>query len=111
MAAVINQQVTWFGKRGSYNFFVLGLNTTWKDVPGIYIFTSLTPHGWRPIYIGQCASFRDRLTTAHHKLECIKRNGATHVHAMVLQGAEAARLAVEEDLLARYSTSCNEMLN
>ena len=84
---------------------------TWNDVPGVYIFCVLTPTGWRPIYIGQCDSFRDRLTTNHHKWPCIAGHGATHVHAMVVNGGEVVRRGIEADLLEVYNTPCNDQLN
>ena len=47
----------------TYEFDVYPPNTTWNDVPGIYIFAGLNAAGrWRAYYIGQAKSFKDRLS-------------------------------------------------
>ena len=109
-------QVNWIGGSGkSYPHEVhswpprlLGLGISGS---GNYIFVRRVPDGWVPIYIGQ-GDFSERLTTNHHKYDCISRKGATEVHVMVNPN-EQDRLAVESDLLRKYTgayspTGCNE---
>lgn len=111
MSTVINE-VRWRGRTGVYDMKVYAVGQgTWNDVPGVYIFCNPVPGGWRPIYIGQCDSFRDRLTANHHKWPYIAQHGATQVHAMVVRGGEVERRRIEADLLAFYNTPCNDQLN
>lgn len=93
------------GKRYTYN--VWSTNGTWNDVPGNYIFARRTTNGWVAAYIGQTKSFKTRLPR-HEEWTCAKRNGATHVHARVNRGGEAARKTEEKDLVARYKPPCNK---
>lgn len=58
---------------------------------------------WVPVYIGQ-GDLSVRCTKNHHQIECIDSKKATHVH-LRLESREAERLAVEKDLLGRYTNA------
>jgi hypothetical protein len=105
-------QAKWKGKSGTeYTFNVYQMDGKWNPVPGVYIFSVVENGYWQPIYIGQCVSFQERISSAHHKWSDALRRGATHVHAMHCDLGEAARRSIEADLLARHTTPCNEVLN
>lgn len=43
----------------------------------------------------------------HHKMGCIKNNGATHIHAHLSAQDDATRRAEEADIVARWKPNCN----
>jgi len=101
----VMNKVNWL----SYGFDVYSPNTTWNDVPGIYIFTGLNAVGrWRAFYIGQASSFKDRFAN-HENWAAAVRLGATHVHALVVQQA-ATRDNIEAELIAACQPSLNVQL-
>ena len=61
-----------------------------------------------PIYIGETGDLSDRFEN-HHKLPCIRSEGATHI-CIYVTGMERLdnRQAVESDLLGRYNPPCNQ---
>jgi len=98
-------QIKWL----TYGFEVYDPETTtWNDVAGIYIFAGLTPKGWRPFYIGQAESFKDRIPN-HENWPAAVRLGATHVHARVVPLA-ANRDTIEEELIEAYQPALNVQL-
>lgn len=105
--------VTWTGASGKgYRFEVFELPFNFSpSQDGNYIYSRLNQSKrWVPIYIGQ-GDLKER-TENHHQAACIRRKGATHIHAH-LNSNQAARLAEERDLLANYKNAfqphgCNE---
>ena len=97
----------WTGASGKeYEYEIFPIRANWTDKPGNYIFAaSISPGKWQALYIGETISFIDELPY-HDELSCIQSNGATHVHARIVQDSQA-RLAEEKDLLANYDTLCN----
>lgn len=103
----------WVGRSGAnYTYHIYALPAQFNpNQLGNYIFTKKNPHGeWTPIYIGQ-GDLNDRANN-HHQSACLRQKGATHFHCH-LNASEQARLAEEQDLLARYTqayvpTGCNE---
>ena len=102
--------INWQGQSGrTYGYWIYPLGTNFKDEPGNYIYAKQTePNRWRPVYIGQTVSLRDRLAD-HEKEACAKRNGATHIHVHLTTGGEAARRAEESDLIAKWQPACNSV--
>lgn len=100
--------IQWPGKSGTqYKYWISPIDSTFKEEGGNYIFAKESrPGSWVPIYFGQARNLKERLGN-HEKEPCAVRNGATHIHSH-LNATEAARLAEESDLLARWSTPCNE---
>ena len=97
---------TWTGTSGKkYVHYVHLIGTSLKAEAGNYIFAKVVNGYWSPVYIGQTANLAERFDD-HHKAQCIKSNGATHIHAH-LNAMERERLAEEADLLASHKTSCN----
>ena len=98
----------WLGESGiKYEYTIYEIGGDSNDLPGNYIFTKETsPQKWQAIYIGQTESFKERLPN-HNELPCIQRNGGTHIHAHT-NSDEKSRLDEEKDLLANYTTPCNQ---
>lgn len=105
----------WEGGSGEYyTYYVWKLPANFDSgQDGNYIFAKKNSEGlWVPIYIGQ-GDLRERAKN-HHKAECIKRKGATHIHVH-LNKVEENRLSEESDLLKVYSNAyspygCNEKI-
>lgn len=102
---------TFNGKSGSYQFEVYPIDTTFKAVGAVYIFTNRTvdktgkgSHSF--IYIGQTDSLADRIPN-HEKWPCIQRNKANFI-CIHRDDNEQSRLKKESDLLAGNQTPCND---
>jgi len=104
-----NNTITWTGASGKgYTYFIYPIGTEFNAVPGNYIFAKeTTPHTYAPIYIGQTGNLSERFDN-HHKMPCIKRNGATHIHAHTSSEKEEVRLAEETDLIRKWNPPCND---
>jgi len=107
------QTCTWSGSSGTkYKYHVYELPYTFNEgQDGNYIYAKVVEEKWSPIYIGQ-GDLHDRISDNHHKADCIKRKGATHVHAH-LNAKKVDREAEEADLLDNYPQAfepkgCNE---
>jgi hypothetical protein len=82
--------------------------------PGVYIFCRLDgpAANWVQIYVGETEDFNDRLNVnlqTHHCLDCIAREGATHVCVLAIDEGKTARLAVETDLRDAGDPPCNRL--
>lgn len=101
--------IEWTGQSGTkYRYWVYPLGTGMKEAPGNYVFTRETePLKWRPIYIGQTGDLSERFDN-HHKMPCIRQNGATHIHTHTSSADEATRKAEEDDLIERWHPICND---
>lgn len=100
--------VTWVGKSGkkyTYMFFEIG--AAFGAAPANYIFCKGTTEGKvRAIYIGQTGNFSERFDN-HHRMPCIKQEGATHIFAHKSCDSEPTRKAEADDLIAKYNPICN----
>jgi len=103
------ETIMWPGASGKeYKYWINPIETTFKDIPGNYIFAKeSSPGRWTPIYIGETGSLRDRLSN-HDKMPCVKRHGGTHIHAHTSSGGKDARREEESDLLAKWDPPCNK---
>ena len=101
--------VTWPGKSGQkYEYRSYPLGTTFKEIPGNYIFAKETQRGrWSACYIGQTDNLGERLGN-HEKEPCSTRAGATHIHVHGNGNGERARLAEEADLILNSQPPCND---
>lgn len=110
MATTSNEvaTITWTGKSGTgYKYWIYPLGTSFRAEPGNYVFAKeSTPNRWLPLYVGQTGDLSERFD-GHHKLDCAKRKGATHVHVHINNGGEQTRLNEEADLVASWSPPCN----
>ncbi|MFI5091970.1 MAG: hypothetical protein ACHQIK_00865 [Candidatus Acidiferrales bacterium] len=109
-----NPKCIWTGQSGAqYTYFIHALPVAFNTgQPGNYIYSRMNDQGkCVPIYIGE-GDLADRVGDGHHQAACIKRKGATHVHAH-LNANQKDRTDEETDLLARYTNAykpngCNE---
>ena len=101
--------IDWQGRSGkSYAYWIYPISQNFQDKPGNYIFArEPSPGNWTPVYIGQTQSLAERFDN-HHAMPCIKRNGATHIHAHVNDGGEQTRRVEERDLIDNYDPVCNK---
>lgn len=101
--------ITWKGASGEdYKYWIYPIGKDFDQVPGNYIFAKEgNPNQWYPIYIGETGDLSERFDN-HHRITCIKRNGATHIHAHKSSGVAADRRLEESDLIAKWRTSCND---
>ncbi len=104
---------TWTGASGTdYTYYIHELPVSFKQAYGNYIYskTSTKPNRWLPIYIGE-GDLSDRISSGHHRADCIEKKGATHVHVHTTSSKEKGQTE-EQDLLANYTnayepTGCN----
>ena len=101
--------ITWLGKSGkSYKYEIWSLSEIHKAVPANYIFVKETEADrYQPIYIGQTGDISERFDN-HHKMSCIRKNGATHLCSHGSSSDEKERKAEESDLLGKWNTPCND---
>jgi hypothetical protein len=105
--------INWTGKSGqNYGMELCQFGKPFVNKGGVYIFCrpAATANRWDPIYVGEAENFNERLNinlVSHHRLDCIKRNGATNVCALQVPGGKAARINVETDLRTALDPSCN----
>ena len=100
------------GRSGKqYVFTIYDINTTFKVVAGLYLFTRLLEDKktHKYIYLGITNDLSARFGN-HHKDDCIKMNGSTHI-SICLVSDQAARENAEKDILAAINTTCNEKMN
>lgn len=96
------QQATW----NNHPFNVYLMSGNWNEVSGIYIFAGVNAQNqWVALYIGQAASFAQRLPNHERYAEAV-RLGATHVHAMVVPD-QTLRNKIELDLIQRFQPRLN----
>lgn len=104
--------VVWNGASGrKYSFELWPIGTNFNDIAGVYIFCRRLANGnWGAVYIGESSSLKGRLSSnlaTHHRLDAIKRQGATHICALPISGHPSLRLAVETDLRQLIKPICN----
>ena len=100
--------IEWVGQSGkTYKYWIYPIGQSFKAQAGNYIFARQTkPNTYLPIYIGQTEDLSERFDD-HHKKDCIKREGATHIHAH-LNADKQSRLDEESDLIAKWLPTCND---
>ena len=101
--------INWSGKSGKeYKYWIYEIGTTFDEVPANYIFAKETTQGnFSPIYIGQTSDLSERFDN-HHKMPCIRREGATHICAHKSSANETTRKVEEADLIQRWNPDCND---
>ena len=96
-----------FGKDYEYQVFELPVNFESGFGAGNYIFAKISPQSqWMPVYIGQTGDLSERFDEHPARL-CIRRNGATHIHAH-RNPNQGSQLAEELDLLVAWNPTCNK---
>ena len=107
--------ITFTGKSGEkYFFHAWPLETKFRAMAAVFFVTKrgfsnktyrIAAH--EGIYIGQTENLADPFATQLH-LDCFRKHGANCV-CVHLAESEDRRIAVEQDMMAAHSTSCNEL--
>ena len=104
--------VTFKGASGNtYEFAAYAMSTSFNNVGAIYIFTAQYYDNqgtsrYRPLYIGKTSELGDRIS-GHEKQGCVNQNGGNTI-CVYTESSATKRTEIENDLLANYSTPCNE---
>lgn len=115
MATIIKNSsatITIKGKDGkSYVFYIHKLPVIFEALAGLYLFTKLLEDNktHRYIYLGITNDLSERFNN-HHKEDCIKNNGATHLSVCPITN-EKERQDAEKNILAAINTICNDKIN
>ena len=100
--------IQWTGASGKkYKYGIFDLGTEFSKMDGNYIFAREANGRHSPIYVGETGDLSERFDN-HHKMPCIKRGGATHIHAHGSYGGAETRRAEEQDLIAYLHPPCND---
>jgi predicted restriction endonuclease len=102
--------ITWKGASGrEYKYWIYDIGYDKFDpVPANYIFTKETEsRTHKPIYIGETGDITERFDY-HHKIDCIRRNGATHINAHKSSSDKETRCKEETDLINKWHPICND---
>lgn len=102
--------ILWHGFSGKeYKYWIYDIDyNSFDPVPANYIFAKETkPKSHDAIYIGETEDISERFDY-HHKMVCIKRNGATHIHAHKSSKDKSVRVAEEQDLIRKWRPPCND---
>ena len=100
--------ITWVGQSGrQYVYEIYPIGTKFSAVPGNYIFAKETqPKSFKAVYIGETQDLSERFDN-HHKMRCIQRNNATHIHVHGNSQGQVARREEESDLIPKWLPTCN----
>lgn len=100
--------IRWTGQTGrKYTYYIYPIGTEFKPEPGNYIFARESSLGeFTPVYIGETGDLSERFDN-HHKMPCIRRAWATHIHVHINRDGVQARRSEEADLVDRWDPSCN----
>ena len=100
------------GISGRYRFQLDPIGTSYKDIPGVYMFCKLASNGkWDVVYVGETDSLWRRLTNelkAHHSIRSAISHGATHICTLHVPGDRSRRLYIETDLRNALRPPCNK---
>lgn len=99
--------ITFKGGSGrTYDFSIYRWGQEFNSVGAVYAITRASGQSHSVLYIGQTGDLSERFDN-HHKAGCFARNGVTHI-CVRPESSEVTRLAIERDLLAGYTTTCND---
>ena len=91
----------------SWQFESYPTSTSWNHVPCVYVVARLTPERrYAILYVGETEDIADRLSN-HHKAQCFRRNGCTHI-LVHQERSERTRRLIEADLIRNYGPACND---
>lgn len=83
------------------------LSTNFPSFAANYLFVKMTPApGYIPIYAGQTGNMSERFDN-HHKMDAIRRAGATHILVFANSKGEKARLDHESNIIRVLKPKCN----
>ena len=102
-----NSTLTLVGASGAkYTFTLHPWGTPFNPVCAVYSISADQRNGYHNvIYVGQTGDCSERFD-AHHKADFVGVHSATHI-GLLIENAEARRLAIETDLVGEYDPPCN----
>ena len=102
------QTIKWVGQSGKeYTYWIYDIGTSFGKAPANYVFAKFTkPDTLLAIYIGETEDISERFDN-HHKMPCIRQNGAAHICVHKSSEDKEERCAEESDLIANYHPVCN----
>lgn len=114
MGKLTNNSYSLKGASGKeYTFGIYSLDTSFKEVGGVYIFTKRVKnenkYSHTNIYIGKTDDLSTRFDN-HHKAACINMEGCNCICVMKVD-TKKDRTEYETDLLLANNTTCNEINN
>jgi len=100
--------INWVGKLGTkYKYWIYKIDTTFTKSPANYVFAKKSTEGkFSNIYTGETGDISERFDN-HHKMPCIKREGATHICVHSSSESKEVRKKEEGDIIANYNPVCN----
>jgi hypothetical protein len=105
----IHQSIQWRGESGEeYTYYIWPRGSQVEQgPPGNFLHVKETEEGILvPVYIGQTEDLNRRLLSEEMQ-KCVNTNGATQLHLHASFKGEAARMAEQADLMARWKPVCN----
>jgi len=105
----MSDYVDWPGaSRKTYRYYVHPCDTGFKPTPANYIYSKLnSANEWVPLYIGQTGDLSKRPLDGHHREDCIRREGVTHILVHTSSANEQERLDEETDLRQNFDVVCS----
>jgi hypothetical protein len=91
-----------------YTFWLYPWGTQFKPVGGVYLVLRVSAGTTYVVYVGQTGDLSERFDN-HHKRSCFDRNAKTHL-AVLMEGVEARRHRLEQDLIGKYTPPCNDTI-
>lgn len=100
--------IIWDGASGAqYRYWIYLIEDDFSAVPGNYMFAKLMSNGkFSPIYAGETSNLSERFDS-HHKMDCIKNHGATHICVHQSAAEEETRRSEESDVIEKWHPPCN----
>ena len=105
--------VTFTGTSGNtYDFIPYSIDTSFENFGAVYIFTNRQYNNQEgvykhsPLYIGKTSELGDRID-GHEKRNCVNQHGGNTI-CVYSESNATSRSTIESDLIANYSTPCNE---
>jgi hypothetical protein len=103
----------WYGRSGrGYVFEVFELGAVLAETAGVYILARLDGEDgyFDPLYVGECECLNARAgcgIDSHDRIDAARHAGASHVHALAVDGGAMTRRAIGLDLRNRLHPPCN----
>lgn len=101
--------IEWPGKSETkYKYWIYPITQTFSSGPANYAYAKeVSPGKWSPVYFGETEDMASRTLDTHHRRDCIRRNGATHVHVHSSSTSAQVRRDEEADLRQQWDPTCN----
>ena len=112
MSKIEGKTITFKGKQNNYECNIYTLDTNFKAVSAIYVFTNRHKNGdgisHTRIYVGKTKDLSQRFDD-HHKANCFEKHNANCI--CIYKCKESELDFIEKDIMSVNTTKCNEQLN